>query len=224
MTEFYEETNWQAIRDNMVETQLAHRGIGDQRVLSALREVPRECFVDESVKERAYDDCPLPIGFGQTISQPYTVAFMLQAMQFQGNEKILEIGTGSGYQAAALSLLVREVHTIERIADLGNQSASMLARLGYSNVHVHIGDGTLGLPEQAPFDAIIVTASSQELPAPYVNQIAEGGKIIIPIGDHPNNQSMLCFTRKGDQLLCEDLGGFRFVPLIGEYGWDEPGS
>ncbi len=205
----------------MVQGQLRYQGIDDPRVLAAMATVPREEFVDKSLCGEAYKDWPLPIGYGQTISQPFTVAYMVQALRLDGSEKVLEIGTGSGYGAAVLSCLAEEVHTVERIAQLGEAAKSRLIRLGYHNVQVHVANGTLGLPEYAPFDAIIVTAGAEELPKPYLDQLAEGGRVVIPIGE-PASQALFRFTRKGSQLKSENLGCFAFVPLIGQHGWRGP--
>lgn len=205
-------------RSQMVEFQLRPRGISDERVLAAMGNVPREEFVPATMLDCAYGDCPVPIGWGQTISQPFTVAFMCQTLQLTGDERVLEIGTGSGYAAAVLSRLVKDVFTIERIAGLAENAKSRLLRLGFGNVHVIAGDGTLGLPDQAPFDGIVVTASALALPQPYGAQLKEGGRMVIPIGDS-FDQCMYRFTKHGEHLRCENLGGFAFVPLIGEYGW-----
>ncbi|MBI1903513.1 MAG: protein-L-isoaspartate(D-aspartate) O-methyltransferase [Planctomycetia bacterium] len=209
------------LREVMVRQQFAGRGIVDARVLAAMREVPRHEFVPQHLAIYAYDDKPLPIGFGQTISQPYTVAFMCQAMSLHGGEKVLEIGTGSGYAAAVLSHLAERVYTIERIAELAAEAAERLRRLGYANVEVRTADGTLGLADAAPFDAIVVTAGAQTLPPAYQEQLAEGGRIVIPIGPTRHSQTMWRYTRVGDDLLGEDLGPFAFVPLIGEQGWNK---
>ena len=205
-------------RRRMVHDQMLSRGIHDARVLAAMAEVPRERFVPAGLQREAYDDCPLPIGFGQTISQPFTVAFMLEALALEGWETVLEIGTGSGYAAAALSHLARRVHTVERIPELAHLATCRLDELGYANVHVHLADGTCGLPNHAPFDAIAVTAAAADLPGPYRDQLAEGGRIVIPIGE-PMRQTLVRFTRNGQQLSRTDLGAFAFVPLIGEHGW-----
>jgi protein-L-isoaspartate(D-aspartate) O-methyltransferase len=210
------------LRRRMIELQLIPRGISDPLVLSAMSEVPRHLFVPEAWREESYDDGPLPIGFGQTISQPLTVAFMLQALQLQGFEKVLDIGTGSGYSAAVLSRLARVVHSVERIPQLASAAAERLARLGYSNVTVHVADGTLGLPAQAPFDAIVVAAGARQLPLPYLDQLSEQGRILIPLGDLATGQELIRFTKREGEVIEENLGLFAFVPLLGKFGWDAP--
>jgi protein-L-isoaspartate(D-aspartate) O-methyltransferase len=202
----------------MIHDQIKGRGITDERVLEAMASVPRDQFVPESLISEAYDDGALPIGHEQTISQPFTVAFMLQALELTGDERVLEIGTGSGYAAALLSRLAKEVHTVERIPELADQAHQRLAALGCENVHVHVGDGTFGLPEFAPYDAIIVAAGATSLPDGYAKQVAENGTIVIPIGTS-QRQSMMKYTKHNGKLACEDLGGFTFVPLVGEHGW-----
>jgi len=206
----------------MVEAQLAAHGIADSRVLDAMGRVPREQFVLPEMRDAAYEDGPLPIGCGQTISQPFTVAFMCEALRLDGTEKVLEIGAGSGYSAAVLSLLAKSVFTIERVPELAEQARSRLAELGYDNVHVVTGDGTLGLSCEGPFDAIVVTAGAETLPDTYVQQLRMGGRIVIPIGEYRYNQEMYRFTRLDGDLRVESLGGFAFVPLIGKYGWHGP--
>ena len=208
------------LRSGMVERQLRYQGIRDSRVLDAMAKVPREQFVAKELRDKAYGDWPLPIGYGQTISQPFTVAYMVEALQLDGSEKVLEIGTGSGYGAAVLSCLAQEVHTVERLVDLGESAKLRLARLGYHNAEVHLANGTLGLAQHAPFDAIVVTAGAEALPKPYLQQLASSGRLVIPIGK-PRSQTMFCFTKQGDQISSEDLGPFAFVPLWGHYGGQE---
>ena len=205
-------------RQRMVDLQLVKRGVHDPRVLTAMRDVPRHEFVPRQWQTESYDDGPLPIGFGQTISQPLTVALMAQALKLTGSERVLEVGTGSGYGAAVLSRLAREVHTVERIPELAERAAAKLAELGFTSVHVHISDGTLGLPEHAPFDAIIVTAGGEDLPPPYVEQLADRGRILIPLGRFGEGQEMMRFTLQDGRLREERLGLFAFVPLIGRFG------
>lgn len=209
------------LRKQMVEQQIASRGIRDERLLAAMLTVPREDFVPEKYRDLAYADRPLPITRGQTISQPFTVAFMCQALELHGNERVLEIGTGSGYAAAILSRLAAEVITIERIPVLAETAAARLAQAGYDNVQVHTADGTLGWPAAAPYDAIVVTAAASTLPQPYVEQLKEGGRIVIPIGPITDGQTMCRFTRRANETILEELGPFAFVPLIGTHGWNE---
>lgn len=216
-----DQEKWNSARQTMVKNQLQPRDISDQRVLKAMSRVPREEFVLSEKKIFAYNDCALPIDCNQTISQPFTVAYMCEAAQLAGDENVLEVGSGSGYGAAVLSLLAREVHTIERIPELAQQASERLKRLGFSNVHVYSNDGTLGVTEAAPFDAIIVTAGAESLPAPYRKQLKEGGRIIIPIGTEHSGQTMYRFTLKNGELSQENLGAFTFVPLIGKYSWPQ---
>jgi protein-L-isoaspartate(D-aspartate) O-methyltransferase len=206
-------------REEMIARQLRGRKIRSERVLEAMLTVPRHEFVSEQYWARAYDDAPLPIGEGQTISQPYMVASMSEALELTGSERVLEVGTGSGYQAAVLGRLAREVYTIESRAGSALAARARLARLGgYDNVHVHAGDGTLGLPELAPFDAILVAAAAPEIPPPLVEQLAEGGRIVLPVGG-TNEQQLMCGRKVGGELRSVALYYCRFVPLVGEYGW-----
>ena len=207
----------------MIEVQLRRRGITDAAVLAAMEIVPRHEFVPEELRGRAYDDVPLPIGDGQTISQPYIVAAMTAALHLQPHDRVLEIGTGCGYQAAVLSRLAKEVFTVERRPELALSASKRLARLGYANVHVHCGDGTLGLPEFAPFDAILVAAAAPAVPQPLLAQLAEGGRIILPIGD-ADHQELRLMEKRGNKFLKSTLEGCRFVPLVGYHGWQEPPS
>jgi protein-L-isoaspartate(D-aspartate) O-methyltransferase len=207
--------NFDLARHNMVVEQLERRGIEDPRVLEAMEWVPRHEFVPADVLDLAYDDRALPIGLEQTISQPYTVAFMCEAARIAAGDKVLEIGTGSGYGAAVLSLLADEVHTVERIEPLFHVARERLARLGYENVQCHLDDGTLGLSREAPFDAIICTAGAVTLPSAYAQQLAEGGRLLIPVGPFANQQ-MLRLTRHGDLFEREELGSFGFVPLVSD--------
>jgi protein-L-isoaspartate(D-aspartate) O-methyltransferase len=208
-------------RAKMVEKQLGRRGIVDSRVLAAMGVVPREQFVLDELRVKAYEDAPLPIGAGQTISQPYIVAAMTAALALTGNERVLEIGTGCGYQAAILAQLTKEVFTVERRAELAASASERLTSLGYTNVHVHCGDGTLGLPEFAPFDAVLVAAAAPEVPEPLRSQLAAGGRIIAPIGDS-EHQELHLVERHGDAFQTRILEPCRFVPLVGYHGWREP--
>jgi protein-L-isoaspartate(D-aspartate) O-methyltransferase len=207
-------------RREMVETQIRKRHVTDGRVLECLERIPRHEFIPAELRDRAYEDAPLPIGEGQTISQPYIVAAMTAALHLQGNERVLEIGTGFGYQAAVLACLAREVFTMEFRAELATEAAERLARLGYTNVHVHCGDGTLGLPEFAPYDAILVAAAAPAVPTPLLGQLAEGGRIIVPVGG-VENQELRLIDRNHDTFRTTMLEPCRFVPLVGAYGWKE---
>ena len=209
---------YQKARERMVETQIAARGIRDPRVLEAMRKVPRHLFVDEALKDQAYGDYPLPIGEGQTISQPYIVALMTEALELKGPEKVLEVGTGSGYQAAILAELARWVYSIERHPSLAYRAKRILEKLGYHNVIIKVGDGTKGWPEAAPFDAIIVTAAGPKIPEPLLEQLKDGGRLVMPVGDEWS-QYLIKVTKKGDKLIKENLGAVRFVKLVGEYGF-----
>jgi protein-L-isoaspartate(D-aspartate) O-methyltransferase len=208
-------------REEMIEKQLRRRGVTDSRVLSTMSLVPREDFVPKELRHRAYDDAPLPIGEGQTISQPYIVAAMTAALHLAGTERILEVGTGCGYQAAVLSHLSKIVFSVESRSELAATAASRLESLGYRNVHVHCGDGTLGLPELAPFDAILVAAAAPAVPHPLRSQLAEGGRLILPVGD-ADDQELLHIERHGNSFETHILESCRFVPLIGYHGWKEP--
>jgi protein-L-isoaspartate(D-aspartate) O-methyltransferase len=211
---------YEAARRAMIETQIRRRGIHETRVLAAMGAVPRHEFVPTEFRNRAYEDAPLPIGDGQTISQPYIVAAMTMALRLRGGERVLEIGTGCGYQAAVLASLAKEVFTIEYRSELATSAAERLARLGYANVHVHCGDGTLGLPEFAPFDAILVAAAAPAVPAPLLAQLAEGGRMVVPVGS-VENQELQLVERMNDKFRTTMLEGCRFVPLVGAHGWKE---
>ena len=208
-------------RAEMIEKQLRRRGIDDALVLAAMRAVPRHEFVAEELRSHAYEDLPLPIGSDQTISQPYIVAAMTTALHLQPNDRVLEIGTGCGYQAAVLSCLVKEVFTIERRPELASAAAATLTRLGCPNAHVHCGDGTLGLTEFAPFDAILVAAAAPAVPKPLLAQLADGGRIILPVGD-AEYQELQLIEKRGDAFPASHLEACRFVPLVGYHGWQEP--
>ncbi len=202
----------------MVQEQLITRGISDPRVLAAMREVPRHCFVDDALQSRAYGDFPLPISAGQTISQPFIVALMTEALALTGTERVLEIGTGSGYQAAILSRLCSQVFTIERINVLLAASRRVFDQLRYFNIVAKLDDGTLGWPEQGPFNAIIVTAGGPEIPEPLVDQLADKGRLIIPVGDQ-HLQTLQLLEKDAEEVRVSELEKVRFVDLVGEYGW-----
>jgi protein-L-isoaspartate(D-aspartate) O-methyltransferase len=209
--------DFRAARRAMVEDQLRARGIHDRRVLEVMAMIPRELFVPEKFVEMAYADEPLPIGYGQTISQPYTIAYMTEALLLQGTETVLEVGTGSGYSTAILACLAHRVYSVDRIAPLADAARARLRRLGLVNVEVDVADGTLGLPDEGPFDAIVVDAGGVVLPPPYRKQLADGGRIVIPLGPE-GAQVLTRFTRRGNRWLQESLGDFTFVPLIGAHG------
>jgi protein-L-isoaspartate(D-aspartate) O-methyltransferase len=206
-------------RERMVSEQLRRRDIVDPAVLAAFAEVPREEFVDPEAEKWAYEDSPLAIGHGQTISQPYVVAMTVQALRLEGNERVLEIGTGSGYAAAILGKLARQVHTVERIEELAKTAAERLDRLRFDNVHVHHGDGSLGWPAAAPYQAIAVAAGAPSPPPTLLHQLTIGGRIVLPHGD-ASSQRLVRITRKDErQFVEENLGEVRFVPLLGVEGW-----
>src|SRR6266481_6036865 len=207
-------------RHEMVEKQIRKRHVNDSRVLECLERIPRHEFIPTELRVRAYEDVPLAIGEGQTISQPYIVAAMTAALRLTGSERVLEIGTGFGYQAAVLGCLAREVFTVECRAELANEAAECLARLGYANVHVHCGDGTLGLPGFSPYDAILVAAAAPAVPAPLLAQLAEGGRMVVPVGD-TENQDLQLIERSHDSFRTTMLEPCRFVPLLGAHGWKE---
>lgn len=217
MKEIY---NFEKQRQRMVEEQISRRGIRDPRVLDAMRTVPRHMFVPAEIRTWAYSDGAQRIGKGQTISQPYIVALMTEALKLEGDEVVLEVGTGSGYQAAILSLLVKEVHTIERHPELAEEAQILLSSLGYINVHVHSGDGTLGYPEKAPYQGIIVTAAAPDVPKSLLNQLDESGRLVIPVGKK-YTQVLQTWQRKGKSFHHETITAVAFVPLIGDEGWDE---
>ena len=215
-----EEDQYAEARRAMVEHQLRRRGITSERVLQAMERVPRHRFLPRPDDPGAYGDYPLPIGDGQTISQPYMVAIMTEALRVEGDEKVLEIGAGSGYQAAVLAELAREVWSIERFPVLAERARANLAELGYANVTVIVGDGSKGYAEQAPYDRIIVTAASPKIAHPWTEQLAEGGILLAPVGDRWG-QTLVRATRREGNLEQDSLGGCVFVPLIGEHGWAE---
>lgn len=206
------------LRDDMVTQQLMKRGIRDARVLQAMHDIPRHLFVPVRYRSMAYDDMPLPIGRGQTISQPLMVAMMTEALRLRGDERVLEIGTGSGYQAAILSRLATAVFSIERLPELAAKARTALSTLGIMNVHVLVGDGSLGLPEHGPYDAVVVAAASPKIPPTLVAQLTTGGRLVIPVGER-RQQTLVRLTKSDNEPQVEHLGGCRFVPLIGEEGW-----
>jgi protein-L-isoaspartate(D-aspartate) O-methyltransferase len=213
---------FQKQRMKMVETQIRARGIADQRVVQAMEKIPRHLFVDEGLVDQAYNDSPLPIDRQQTISQPYIVALMSEAMELSGDERVLEIGTGSGYQTAILAELAERVFSIERIAALASRARKILDALNYYNVAIRVGDGTYGWREEAPYAAIMVTAGAPKIPRLLIDQLVVGGRLVIPVGSR-YSQALLKLTRMSedpDDLKQEELGGCRFVDLIGEHGWD----
>jgi len=207
-------------RNRMVESQLLSRGLKDTLVLDTMRKVPRHRFVEEALVSQAYNDHPLPIGEKQTISQPYMVALMTEALELQGNERVLEIGTGSGYQTAILAELADKIYSIERIRSLSVKARRILDELGYFNVVLKVSDGTVGFKEEAPFDAIIVTAGSPDVPQPLVDQLTMGGRLVVPVGDR-YTQSLMRIVRGKEGITKTDLGGCRFVNLLGRHGWKE---
>lgn len=215
-----DEASYQAQRNRMVENQLISRGIRNKRVLAAMRAVPRHRFVPPEQRHMAYADCPLPIGHGQTISQPYIVALMTELLELMGGEKVLEVGTGSGYQAAVLAQLAGEVHTIERHAPLAEAARLTLAALGVTNVSCHIGDGSSGLPELAPFQAIIVTAAAPRVPQPLLDQLARHGRLVVPVGGM-GGQVLELWARSDEKYDHEAILPVAFVPLRGHHGWSE---
>jgi len=207
-------------RQSMVETQLRARGIRNERVLAAMARVPRHEFVAGELRSQAYEDHPVPIAEGQTLSQPYIVAIMLELLSLTGAETVLEIGTGSGYQAAVLAELVRQVYSVERRASLADSAEATLARLGYKNVSVSVGDGSHGLPQRAPFDAIVVSAAAPRIPPALFEQLCEGGRMVVPVG--PSHAQELQLVRKQEgRAVVANLEGCRFVPLIGSQGYPE---
>jgi protein-L-isoaspartate(D-aspartate) O-methyltransferase len=207
-----------AQRRSMVELQLRARGIRDERVLAAMLHVPRHEFVSGEYRDQVYEDHPIPIGESQTLSQPYIVAITLEALALDPTNVVLEVGTGSGYQTALLSELARQVYSVERHASLARAAQATLARLGYANVEVLLGDGSRGLPEHAPFDAIVVSAAAPQIPPPLFEQLCEGGRMVIPVGP-PQAQQLQLVRKQAGQPVVTDLEGCRFVPLIGSEGY-----
>jgi protein-L-isoaspartate(D-aspartate) O-methyltransferase len=212
--------NFDLARHEMIERQLRPRGIADERVIAAMAAIPRELFVPQECARHAYGDCPLPIGFGQTISQPYVVALMVQALAVEQTSRVLDVGAGSGYQAAILSRLAGHVFAIERIEQLTERAMTALAAIGADNVTLATGDGSLGWPQEAPFDRIICGAAAPAAPAAWLAQIKDGGRIVMPIGPE-DNQVLTAIIRKGDSVATRALCDVRFVKLIGRQGWAE---
>jgi protein-L-isoaspartate(D-aspartate) O-methyltransferase len=215
-----EELKYQRLREDMVRRQIEGRGIGDKRVLTALYKVPRHLFVSEALRDQAYGDYPLPIGEQQTISQPFIVAEMTQALELGENDRVLEIGTGSGYQAAILAEIAYRVYTIERIRPLYLQARRLFDQLQYHNIVTRYGDGTFGWEEESPFDAVIVTAGAPAAPQLLIEQLDEGGRMVVPVGDQ-HSQDLIKITRDRRGVHQQNLGGCRFVKLIGEHGWKD---
>ena len=215
-----DESYFANLRNHMVDDQIIARGIHDERLLDALRRVPRHWFVPEEYAQIAYSDGPLPIGRGQTISQPYIVALMTELLELRGEENVLEVGTGSGYQAALLAMLARQVHTIERHATLAENAEKVLKRLGLTNVTVHVGDGSLGLPTYAPFQAIMITAAAPRVPQPLFSQLDEDGRLVLPEGG-AGGQVLDRWCKHADKLEQEHITPVAFVPLRGQHGWKE---
>ncbi|MBI1869679.1 MAG: protein-L-isoaspartate(D-aspartate) O-methyltransferase [Chlamydiae bacterium] len=207
-------------RERMVDDQLIARGIKEIRVLDVFRSIPRHLFVNESYRSQAYEDWPIPIGEGQTISQPYIVAVMLELLKLRGHERVLEVGTGSGYQTALLATLGCEVYTIERIPSLQESVKTILKNLGLQNIYFKVGDGSQGWEEYGPYAGIIVSAGAPETPQPLLDQLEEGGRLVIPLGER-SSQRLMTFTRKGQGFVQKDVMGCVFVPLLGDQGWKE---
>ncbi len=212
--------DYSGLRKKMIERHIIARGVNDKRVIKVMGSIPRHLFVDEALQDQAYNDNPLPIGEGQTISQPYIVALMVEALELKGNEKVLEIGTGSGYQTAILCSLSDKVYSIERCPSLASKARKILDKLNLYNALLRVADGTLGWKDEAPFDAIIVSASSPKIPEPLLKQLCPSGRLIIPIGDQMS-QELIRIVSKEDGMEEENLTGCRFVKLIGDYGWTE---
>ena len=208
------------LRNRMVTEQIVSRGVTDERVLAALRRVPRHWFVPEEYANIAYSDSPLPIGHGQTISQPYIVALMTELLELEGEENVLEVGTGSGYQAALLAYLAHKVHSIERYTELADKADEVMMRMGMTNVLVHVGDGSLGLPKYAPFQAIMITAAAPHVPQPIFDQLAEGGRLVLPVGG-AGGQMLDRWRKQAGEFTQEHITPVAFVPLRGQHGWKE---
>ena len=206
-------------RKRMVETQIIRRGLKDERLLAAFETVPRHMFVSEEYRYAAYDDSPLPIGFSQTISQPYIVALMTDLLKLEGHERVLEIGTGSGYQAAILGLMAKEVHTVEYLPELASSANKLLEKLRLDNVHVHVGDGSQGWPKAAPYKGILVAAAAPQVPQVLLDQLDDGGRLVLPVGGR-GMQNLEIWERNEDEFMSKIETAVAFVPLRGEQGWD----
>ncbi len=214
-----ETKEWRHERKRMVEEQICARGIADERVIDAMNRVPRHIFVDKTYYHQAYNDYPLPIGYGQTISQPYMVAAMTEFLELKGEETVLEVGTGSGYQTAILALLCAKVYSIERIAELTKQARTILDSLGFQNINLMVGDGSIGWSDYAPYDGIMVTAGAPEIPDALIEQLAENGRLVIPVGDEFSQVLNLVRKHKG-RIYRKEFFGCTFVPLVGKGGWN----
>jgi len=212
-------SEYEQARKQMVKSQIVRRGLRDERLLAAFESIPRHLFVPEEYRYAAYDDNPLPIGFSQTISQPYIVALMTNLLKLKGDECVLEIGTGSGYQAAILGMMANEVHTVELLPELATDADKLLKELGFDNVHVHIGDGSLGWPETAPYKGILVAAAAPQAPNTLLDQLVEGGRLILPVGGR-GMQNLEVWEKEGNKFKNEVETAVAFVPLRGEEGWD----
>lgn len=211
--------NFEIARKRMVESQIIARGVSDRRVIEAMLKVPRHVFVEEAMAAQAYSDTPLPIGEKQTISQPYMVALMTELLELKGREKVLEIGTGSGYQAAILAVMADRVYTVERIRSLALRARKALDSLGLLNVNIKMSDGTVGWEEEAPFDAIIVTAGAPDIPQQYIDQLKPGGRLVIPVGTQFEQVLVRVVKQEDGSVEREDITGCRFVKLVGKFGW-----
>ena len=216
------EGNFVGLRRTMIERQLRSRGIIDDRVLDVMAELPRDKFIDQIYRHEAYEDRPVPIGCGQTISQPYVVALMSQELDVHSDHRVLEVGAGSGYQTAILARLAGEVFTIERIGELASQAGVVLEELGIGNVMLRTGDGTLGWPEESPFDRILCGAAGPDVPEAWIGQLADGGRIVMPVGG-ADTQVLVVVEKKAGEITRRDICGVRFVRLIGRQGWEEDG-
>ncbi len=216
----FNKEDYKTLRENMVEFQIKARGIRDEKVLKVMKEIPRHLFISEEQRLYAYEDCPIPIGEGQTISQPYMVALMTEALKLKGDEKVLEVGTGSGYQSSILSKLCSKVYTIEKLESLALKAEKLFKELGYENIKVKVCDGTQGWVEYSPYNGIIVTAGAPKIPEPLIEQLAENGRIVIPVGGSFSQDLIVGEKIKGE-LIKKAICGCVFVPLIGKYGWEK---